>query len=47
MRKFSLILIVAAALLLEAMGAAQYFLATYGTEAELLEKAERDMEESQ
>lgn len=47
MRKFSLILIVAAALLLEAMGAAQYFLATYGTEQELLEKAERDMEESQ
>ena len=47
MRKFSLILIVAAALLLEAMGAAQYFLATYGTEAELLEKAGRDMEESQ
>jgi large-conductance mechanosensitive channel len=42
-----LIFIVAAALLLEAMGAAQYFLATYGTEAELLDKAARDMEESQ
>ena len=47
MRKYSLIFIVAAALLLEAMGAAQYFLATYGTEAELLDKAARDMEESQ
>lgn len=47
MRKYSLIFIVAAALLLEAMGAAQYFLATYGAEAELLGKAERDMKESQ
>lgn len=47
MRKYSLVFIVAAALLLEAMGAAQYFLATYGAEAELLGKAERDMKESQ
>lgn len=42
-----MVFIVAAALLLEAMGAAQYFLATYGAEAELLGKAERDMKESQ
>ena len=39
-------LIIAAALLLEAMGAAQYFMATYGTETELLEKANRDMDQS-
>ena len=39
-------IIIAAALLLEAMGAAQYFMATYGTEAELLEKAKRDMDQS-
>lgn len=46
MKKYSLILIIAAAILLEVMGAAQYFLATYGTEAELLDKATRDMNES-
>lgn len=46
MKKYSLILIVTAAILLEVMGAAQYFLATYGTETKLLEKASRDMNES-
>ena len=39
-------LVIVAALLLEVMGGAQYFLATYGTEAELLEKASRDMDQS-
>ena len=46
MKKYSLMLIIAAALLLEAMGAAQYYTATYGTEAELLDKAKRDMDQS-
>lgn len=46
MRKYSLTLVIVAALLLEVMGGAQYFLATYGTEAELLEKASRDMDQS-
>lgn len=46
MKKYYLILIVAAALLLEAMGAAQYFTATYGIRNELLDKANRDMEQS-
>ena len=46
MRKYSLMLVIVAALLLEVMGGAQYFLATYGTEAELLEKASRDMDQS-
>lgn len=47
MKKYSLILIIVAAVFLELMGAAQYFLAVYGTEADLLEKADRDMKESQ
>ena len=46
MKKYYLILIVAAALLLEAMGAAQYFTATHGIRNELLDKANRDMEQS-
>lgn len=46
MKKYSLMLIIAAALLLEAMGAVQYYTATYGTEAELLDKAKRDMDQS-
>lgn len=46
MRKYSLMLVIVAAVLLEVMGGAQYFLATYGTEAELLEKASRDMDQS-
>ena len=46
MRKYSLILVIVAAILLEVMGGAQYFLAIYGTEAELLDKASRDMDQS-
>ena len=46
MNKYYLILIIAAALLLEAMGAAQYYTATYGIRNELLDKANRDMEQS-
>ena len=44
MRKYSLILIVVSAILLEIMGAAQYFMATYGTEEQLLSKASHDLE---
>ena len=40
-------MIIAAAILLEVMGAAQYVMATYGTESELMSKANRDMEKSQ
>lgn len=40
-------LVIVAAILLEVMGGAQYFLATYGTEAELLDKASRDLAQSQ
>jgi len=40
-------LVIVAAILLEVMGGAQYFLATYGTEAELLDKASRDLDQSQ
>lgn len=47
MKKYSLIMIIAAAILLEVMGAAQYVMATYGTESELMSKANRDMEKSQ
>ena len=42
MKKYSLMLIIAAALLLEAMGAAQFFLARRSTQEELLVKAQRD-----
>ena len=47
MRKYSLILVVVSAILLEAMGAAQYFMARNGAKREMLEKAQRDMQESQ
>lgn len=46
-RKYSIALIIAAAVIIEVMGAVQYFMATYGVKRELLAKAERDMEESQ
>lgn len=46
MKKYYFILIIAAALLLEVMGAVQYFTATYGIRDELLDKANRDMEQS-
>ena len=44
--KYSLMLIIAAALLLEAMGAAQFFLARRSTQEELLGKAQRDLVQS-
>ena len=47
MKKYSLMLVIVAAILLEVMGGAQYFLATYGTEDELLDKASRDLAQSQ
>lgn len=46
MKKYSLMLIIAAALLLEAMGAAQFFLARRSTQEELLVKAQRDLVQS-
>ena len=46
MKKYYLIWVIAAALLLEVMGAVQYFTATYGIQNELLNKANRDMEQS-
>ena len=47
MKKYSLILIIAAAVIIEVMGAAQYFMAKWGIQKEMLVKAERDMKESQ
>lgn len=47
MKKYSLILIITAAVIIEAMGAAQYFLARNGAKQEVLTKANRDMAESQ
>lgn len=47
MKKYSLTLIIAAAIVLELMGAAQYFMAKRGVEQELLAKAERDIGENQ
>lgn len=46
-RKYSIALIIAAAVIIEVIGAVQYFMATYGVKKELLAKAERDMQESQ
>ena len=46
-KKYSLALIIAAAIIIEVMGAAQYFMAQYGVKRELLAQAERDMQESQ
>lgn len=47
MKKYSLTLIIAAAIVLELMGAAQYFMAKRGVEQELLAKAERDIRDNQ
>ena len=47
MKKYSLILIIAAAVIIEVMGAAQYIMARRGIRQELLAKAERDVKESQ
>ncbi len=46
-QKYSLSLIIAAAIIIEVMGAAQYIMAQRGTKEELLAKAQRDMKESQ
>ena len=45
--RYSLTLIVAAAIIIEVLGAAQYFMARSGARNELLAKAQRDMQESQ
>ncbi len=45
--RYSLTLIVAAAIIIEVLGAAQYFMARNGARNELLAKAQRDMQESQ
>lgn len=46
MKKYTLALIITAAVALELIGLVQYFMASNGAKAELLEKAERDMAES-
>ncbi len=46
-RKHSIALIVTAAIIIEVIGAAQYFMAQYGAKQEVLAKAGRDMQESQ
>ena len=46
-RRYSITLVVVAAILIEVIGAAQYFMARYGARNELLAKAQRDMAESQ
>ena len=46
-RKHSLTLIIAAAVVIEVIGAAQYFMARHGAKQEVLAKAQRDMEESE
>lgn len=47
MKKYSILLIVVAAVIIEVIGGIQYFMARNGVEKELLVKAERDMAESQ
>ena len=46
-KKYSISLIVTAAIIIEVLGAAQYFMARNGATRELLAKAQRDMQESQ
>jgi len=46
-QKYSLALIIAAAVIIELMGGVQYFMARYGAKQEMLSKAQRDIEESQ
>ena len=46
-KKYTILLMVAAAVIIELIGAVQYFMAEAGVERELLAKAERDMKESQ
>ena len=47
MKKYILAIVIAAAVMLEMVVAVQYFLAQHGIKQELLEKAARDMEQSQ
>ena len=46
-RKHSVALIVTAAIIIEVIGAVQYFMVQYSAKQEVLAKAERDMQESQ
>ena len=46
-KKYSISLIVTAAIIIEVLGAAQYFMARNSATRELLAKAQRDMQESQ
>ena len=46
-KRYSLGLVIAAAIIIEVIGAAQYFMAQYGAKQEVLAKAQRDMQESQ
>ena len=46
-RRYSLALIITAAIIIEALGAVQYFMARNGARQEMLAKAQRDMQESQ
>ena len=46
-RKYSIALIITAAIIIEVIGAVQYFMAQHGARNEILAKAQRDMAESQ
>ena len=46
-KRYSLTLIIAAAIIIEVIGAVQYFMARSGVRNEVLDKAGRDMRESQ
>lgn len=46
-RRYSITLVIVAAIIIEVIGASQYFMARYGARNELLAKAQRDMAESQ
>ena len=47
MKRYSLVLIIVSAILLELLGASQFLMAKYGVEKQMLQKAQRDMDESQ
>jgi hypothetical protein len=46
-KRYSLTFIIAAAIIIEVIGAVQYFVVLHGTKQEMLAKARRDMQESQ
>ena len=46
MKKYSIMILIVAAVLLEGVAAVQYFMARHGAEQYLMAKAERDLEES-